>query len=437
MSLGATTVVSGVVAKPAWASAETPEEPVVSWINRHLVPLPRLDAHGPLDDLRALRHIVGDGQVLGLGESVHGTHEQFTLRHRVARFLVEQMGFRTIAWEENFATGVAIDRYVVGGEGDPRALMADVGTLWRSEAMLDFVRWMREFNRNRRDKVRFLGADLEQLRPLNFDELTRYVGDVAPGRKAELESHLGPIRLRGSGWEHAMWYLQQPEPDKQRLLMHARAVHDLALALPAGPSPIDREYAEQHARTILGFYEFYAVQVLDVRDRFIADTITWWQRRTRHRLVYWAATPHTAASPHLTYSLPPWVPPTRAVLAGSHLRQRYGRGYVSIGTVFHTGEVLGGWENGSPSVFVIPPPRPGMVDHTFGQARCPNYLLDLHASAPRPVQRWLLGPATTRLIASRYHADNDATYAMSIDSLRGGFDAILHVNKTTAARPLS
>jgi erythromycin esterase len=176
--------------------------------------------------------------------------------------------------------------------------------------------------------------------------------------------------------------------------------------------------------------------VLDLRDRFMADTLTWWQRRTRHRVAYWAANVHTAASPRVTYSLPLLVPPTVAVVAGSHLRQRYGGRYVSIGTVFHAGEVLTGWETGSPSVFQVPPPSANMVDYTLGQARYPDYLVDLHAAAPRPVREWLAGPATMRLIGSAYHASNDAAYAMSVDSWISAFDAIMHLNTTTPTRLL-
>ena len=48
---------------------------------------------------------------MGVGESAHGTHTQLRLKHRVARYLVEDLGFRTTAWEEGRVSGVAIDRY--------------------------------------------------------------------------------------------------------------------------------------------------------------------------------------------------------------------------------------------------------------------------------------------------------------------------------------
>jgi erythromycin esterase len=286
ISLAATATAAGVVAEPSWAGvAASPEGAIKAWINRHAVPLPRTDAGGSIDDLDPLRDLVADAQVVGLGESAHGTHEQYTLKHRAARFLTERVGFRTLAWEENWGSGVAIDRYVVGGGGDPRSLVADMSSVWRSEELLELVRWMRTYNLAHDDNLRFLGTDLTQLRQLLFDELVRYVSDVAPRRLQELASHLDPLRLRGTPEEHIGWYLQQP--DKQLYIDHARAVSELVLGLAPGPSQIDREHAVQHARTIVGFYEHYATLVLDLRDRFMADTLTWWQRRTRHRVAYW------------------------------------------------------------------------------------------------------------------------------------------------------
>jgi hypothetical protein len=41
-----------------------------------------------------------------------------------------------------------------------------------------------------------------------------------------------------------------------------------------------------------------------------------------------------------------------------------------------------------------------------------------------------------RLIGSAYDADNDAAYAMSVDSWISAFDAVMHLNTVTAARLL-
>ena len=129
---------------------------------------------------------------VGLGESAHGTHTQLTLHHRVARYLIEELGLRTIGWEEEWGSGVAIDRYVRTGEGDPRAIVGDAMFMLQSEAMPGLVKWMRSFNASRpaADQVRFLGADVLELRPVQFDEIVQYTTDVAPEQLDELHARL-------------------------------------------------------------------------------------------------------------------------------------------------------------------------------------------------------------------------------------------------------
>ncbi|RJL35937.1 erythromycin esterase family protein [Bailinhaonella thermotolerans] len=416
---------------------------VVRWIDANAVRPARIDAEGPVDDLGALRRIVGGAKVVGLGEPSHGAHEQVTVRHRVIRYLVERMGFRTVAWEESWGSGVAVDRYVVSGEGDAREVVSRMGFQWRGEAMLGLVRWMREFNRGRpaHDRVRFVGADVMELRAIPFDEVTRYVRDVAPGRLAELRRHLDPIAYRGTPEDHFRWYFGQSEEARKGFAEDARAVVALVTSLPEGPSRIGREDAVRHARSILGFYESYVERLEDVaapvRDRHIARILTEWQGRTGHRVAYGAANVHTTASPRVTWRFPPDpVPKEDKTMAGGHLRAHYGRSYVSIGTVSHAGRILGGWENGPPSVFTVPPPGPALVDHTLGQARHRDYLLDLRAKAPEPVRRWLRGPATMRIIGTAYDVARDADYTMRVPSWSAGFDAVLHLAATTPTRLL-
>lgn len=425
--LGAAAAVA-LVPAPAGAS----EDAVLSWINRHA---------GPLDDLRPLLRIAGGAAVVGLGESSHGSHDQYVLKHRVARFLVEKMGFRTIAWEESWGSGVAIDRYVTRGEGDPRQIARRAGFLLQNEAVVDMMEWMRAFNRGRyrHDQVRFLGADIIALRQILFDELKKYVSDVAPDRLAELHDQLYPLRIRDNPDWHTFWYIQRPESEKQELIAHARAVEALVRQLPDGRSSIDRDDAVQHAHAMLGFYDSYteAGNRDDLRDRYVMEILLQWQRRTRHRVIYSGANAHTAARPRTTVSFPP-DPPVERSLVGGRLRQLYGRRYVSLGLVFRSGQVIAGWHTGSPAPVDVPMPPPGFVDSRLGQARLPDYLLDLRADAPPSVRQWLDGPARTRVIGgAAYEAANDAAYHIGVDSWRAAFDAILHLHTTTPSRLLS
>lgn len=434
MALG----LAGVAAGPSLATQaqRSAGDDRVTWLNRHATPLATTDPGKPVDDLAGLRGIARDARIVGLGESTHGSAEQFRVKHRAVRFLVERMGYRSIAFEEDFASGVAIDRYIVTGVGDPRALIMATGSIWATEEMLDLVRWLRAYNTRRpaSDQVRFLGSDLHQIRQLSFDEIRSYTQCAAPGRLDELDRISYPIRMRGSAsWEQMQWYGEQT--DKQPYIDSARQLVAFVRGLPAKRCALAHDVAVQHAAVIAGWYEFYGLeptQSANIRERFIADSVTWWQTRTGHRTAYWAANLHTTASPDVTRSEPPAPPVTRPAVAGTHLRNHYGRSYVAIAIVFHEGQVLTGWgsEQG-PQPHHVGPPGPELTDHTLGQARHPDYLINLHAPAPDSVRDWLTGPARMTGIPSRYNKEDSTGLEMTFGSLAGGFDAIFHIRNVT------
>jgi erythromycin esterase len=73
-----------------------------------------------LTDLAPVSDALANARVVGLGEATHGTREFFQLKHRLVRYLVMEHGYRLFGLEANFSETLALDRYVVHGEGSPR-----------------------------------------------------------------------------------------------------------------------------------------------------------------------------------------------------------------------------------------------------------------------------------------------------------------------------
>ncbi len=167
---------------------------VTAWIRQHATPLATTDPTAPLTDLAPLPQVVGDAQVVGLGESTHGAHEQFALKHRVVRLLVEKLGFGCVALEEDWTKGLQLDQYLVTGKGDPRALLADAGPPWRTEEILQLLTWMQSYNQTHPDgKVRFAGVDVVAVGPLAYDAVAEYVERAAPIARASWSSISPPF----------------------------------------------------------------------------------------------------------------------------------------------------------------------------------------------------------------------------------------------------
>jgi erythromycin esterase-like protein len=142
---------------PAWAQSD----PVRPGIWR----LDGMDPDLPFHDLEPLRQIVGSAQVVGLGETFHTSGGYYTMKHRVFRFLVQEMGFRAFAFESNWINAEQTARYVATCQGTPEEGAAGLFGVWQSAETADLLEWMCEWNRSHSrvaDKVHFFGFDIQQ-----------------------------------------------------------------------------------------------------------------------------------------------------------------------------------------------------------------------------------------------------------------------------------
>lgn len=411
---------------------------ILDWINHPTDPLRGTDPDLPSRDLHPLERIVRGAVIVGLGESAHGTHDQFALKHRITRHLVEHGNFGTPRLGRGVGFWVAIDRYINGGTGDPAAIVNDAGFNLQNAAMLELMTWLHHRNLRRppQRRVRFLAADVVQLRDLQFTELERHVAAVEPSLTPVLMAHLEPLRIQHTPGYQIYWYRQLSHQAQHELVSHARAVLDLVHQLPNRPSTVCAQDAEMHALTLVGFYESYTREGerTDVRDAYIAQILHGWRRTHRRRIIYSAANAHTAATSTQTISFPP-NPPTERALAGGRLRAHYGDRNISVGLTFDHGTILAGWDTGHPRVFPVPAPPTTFVDHLLGQATRDDYILGLRGHHSRAVRRWLAGRGTLRVIGgAAYNPAHDRDYYMAMDRWGHGFDAVVHLDSAQASR---
>ena len=424
ITLAAVLLVAVTLIGAATASAEG-TGPVTAWARRNAIPLATVDPAAPLDDVSALAPSIGDAQIVGLGEALHGASELLTLKHRTLRFLVEELGFRTIAWEEDWTTGLEIDQYIRTGEGDLDAIVREMTPQWPTQEVENVLRWLRDYNAGRADQVRFFGVEYYFTRRLAYDALDAYVAALAPERLPELREHLDAIRpFTDDKFEYVQWYMAVG--DKEPYIGHARAVLDLVEDVARADT--EGQIAVHHARQIVSFYEHYDLSPDDAnvfREERAAENVRWWQELTNHRVVYWAASPHTANAPELRI-VQSEGQELRFPSAGSHLRAWYGEAYLSIGFTFDHGTV----SLGPGATAAMPPPDPAWFEHPLGRVRFAQFALDLRERASRPVQRWLHGPITTRGLA-----DSPDGF-MTGGSLAQWFDVIVHRQEVSPAVPL-
>lgn len=122
-----------------------------------------LDASLPQADLEPLRRILEGAQVVGLGETVHTSGGYYAMKHRLFRFLVEQMGFRAFAMETPWHWAQVTGRYVATCQGSVIDAMDYIFPVWASTETGALLEYMCTWNQQHpNDPITFFGFDTQQ-----------------------------------------------------------------------------------------------------------------------------------------------------------------------------------------------------------------------------------------------------------------------------------
>ncbi|KZS39567.1 hypothetical protein AWE51_07895 [Aquimarina aggregata] len=155
---------SSVAYKKLLAFREIQKDSVISWIKDESRLLKSVKSETGFKDLSYLKPILKNIQIVGLGETSHGTKEIFQMKHRMLEFLVKEMGFNIFAIEASHIGCRPINDYVLHGKGTSRtALSAQEFWIWNTEEVIDMIEWMRKYNTSVSNdkKIKFVGIDTQ------------------------------------------------------------------------------------------------------------------------------------------------------------------------------------------------------------------------------------------------------------------------------------
>ena len=153
----------------------------IEWIKENAVVLKSVKAESGFEDLNALKEILKNVKIVGLGEATHGTKEFFQMKHRMIEFLVKKMGYNVIAIEASYAGCNLINDYIDSNKGDFQSILGSLGLHVNTQEFSDLITWMRDYNSTVTNdkKIKFVGFDFQvNYAGGNFNTIKKYLEKV-------------------------------------------------------------------------------------------------------------------------------------------------------------------------------------------------------------------------------------------------------------------
>lgn len=407
---------------------------------------------------QAVDRIVGDAEVIAIGDITHGSKEIVQTRERLLRFLIQERHVGVIVLEACVAATRRLNDYLVSGVGTAvESLAATEYWSCLNRETLEFVDWIREYNRCQHDDrhpVEVYGCDVQSLDG-PVEQLTRLMRDFARAGLPWSDDCLEAMALLGGlpsdrelfqSLEPLIREASSPNPDIAKLadiqarrtetMSGVRAsaeslavkLRKLQAALPWSRDE-DRFYFARCSRLVEQAVDFHSPDGLPLRDRFLAENVAAVRNhRAGARLFLALHNLHIAR-------VPPVIRGERFVPMGSLLAEELGTRYKVIGSAFHHGTYLGaaGAREGDDEIVVAHNPRSHSFEHfaqLFADAEgVPNLLLDVGPRGLHPeASPW---PADLQMRIGETGSQTDYEQSFTRQSLDSQYDGLIFLGEIT------
>ncbi|MDE2234764.1 MAG: erythromycin esterase family protein [Gammaproteobacteria bacterium] len=403
---------------------------------------------GGARDYDALLAMAEDKQFVLLGEATHGTREFYRMRAEITRRLIDELGFDAVAVEGDWPDAWRVNRYVHGhGDDDAEVALADFERfplwMWRNREVLDFIGWLRTGNTGRplERRAGFYGLDLYSLYR-SADAVIHYLDRVDPeeGQRARRRyALLDHVRdPQTYGYQSAFGL---------RPAAHREVVEQLQQLLQSnnqyvranGLADIDAQFfAERNAAVVVNAETYYRamfgsrINTWNLRDAHMCDTLFALSEYRRRRgglgrVVVWAHNSHvgdaraTEARERGEWNL------------GQLVRERAASSALLVGFTTYTGYVSAASEwDGDVEHRWVRPALKDSCEHLFHTTRLERFFLPLGSSDADSLQQSML----QRAIGVIYVPHTERASHYFDVSLASQFDAVFHVDETSALEPL-
>ena len=373
------------------SSSQEKNDKFTDWALKKSQKIETLEVTEKQDDLKLLKQIIRKAEVVCLGESRHDIHEQFKLKHRFIKYLVEEMNFTTFALEASLPYSNRINDYILNGNGNIDELLSNMPGwfLWDTQEMKNILIWIYEYNKGQdtNNKVNFYGIDI--VAPNNgLEQIFEYIQSVDNLYFEQImNKNFGRSIIEDNQWQISQQrYSELSEEEKQILIRNYKELFENIkqnqVNYIANSSKkeydwiLELSYSVNEANKM--FSETDRMKMGLIRENAMANNIFWIKERNK-KIILWAHNVHIGKS-EFTMSV---MPDNEIEGMGYILNQKFRDNMVSIGASFNQGEFQN--EN-----ITFEPADPNTIDGTLAKLKMDYFILDLKEKPEnKDIEKWL------------------------------------------------
>jgi erythromycin esterase-like protein len=403
------------------------------------------------DGVEPLVEAIGNARLVLIGEATHGTHEFYRTRAELTKALIDRKGFNLVAVEADWPDAYRVNRWVRHASSETGAAMAlDDFTrfprwMWRNRDVVAFLEWLRAHNGDQPASARvgFYGLDLYSLHA-SIGAVLAYLRKIDPEAAQRARYRYGCLEDFGEdpqsyGYAARIGLSRSCEDDVVAQLLELRRRAPDYAGRDGRIAADEYFFAEQNARLVRNAEEYYRamfggrVESWNLRDAHMMETLEALIAHIRQtsgdaRAVIWA---HNS---HLGDARATDMGDSGELNLGQLVRQAHGDEAFLVGLTTHTGTVTAAsnWDEPAQRKRVRASIS-GSYERLFHDAGVSRFLLLLREGAVREALR---DARLERAIGVIYRPESERVSHYFRARLPEQFDAVLHIDETSALEPL-
>ena len=406
-------------------------------------------------DYDPLMKMIGDARFVLLGEATHGTHEFYRERAAITRRLIEEKGFDAVVLEADWTDAYRANEFVHGASKDQTAeqSLADFTRfpqwMWRNTDFRDLVASIRSYNNSGKpniSRVGIYGMDLYGLSE-SIDAVIEYLRRVEPeagNQAARRYACFDGFRDELEQYGFAVSRDEKKSCEKQVLEQFQEMEKRFNAWLGNSNRRRDEDLfsAYQNARVVKNGEAYYRLSfkgnfsTWNLRDSHMAETLHALVGYLdavggpKSKMVVWAHNTHQGDARMTEMG-------EKGELNVGHLmRQANDGNSVLVGFTTYTGEVMAASEWGEKGeIMKVRPALSGSYSRLFHETGVPNFLLIFRGN--ERLTQELARPQLERAIGVVYNPETERQSHYFDARMSKQFDAVIHFDVTSAAKPLN